>query len=266
MHLPLSSAAVPRLVVVDECTSTNDLLVASAAQEPDLSVLVTDRQTAGRGRLRREWIAPAGESLAISVLVRPVTADGVPLEPARFGWMPLLAGLAMARAVASVVPADRVGLKWPNDVQIDGLKVSGVLAEVAGTGDAIVVGAGVNLAIPADRLPTPVSTSLVVAGAEERGDALADAVLSAYLLAFRALYSALLAHGGDAVSSGLLADVRHACTTLGREVAVELPDGTTLRGVATGIDASGRLEVRSSADGRTSSLSVGDVTHVRPLA
>src|SRR5690606_5896272 len=119
MQLPLSSAHASRLEFLEECGSTNTELVKRAADAwPHLSVVATASQTAGRGRLDRVWVAPPGQALAVSVLLRPSFPLGA------YGWLPLIAGLAMARAVDSFVQAS-VTVKWPNDVQIDGLKVSG---------------------------------------------------------------------------------------------------------------------------------------------
>src|SRR5690554_1292783 len=149
MPLPLSTAQAARLEFLPECGSTNTELVIRAADAwPHFSVVATTSQTAGRGRLDRVWVAPPGQTLAVSVLLRPTFA----LES--YGWLPLIAGLAMARAVESSLPGGtlrqaqgaetslvgqpplpelvegRVAVKWPNDVQIDGLKVSGLLAEL----------------------------------------------------------------------------------------------------------------------------------------
>jgi membrane protein YdbS with pleckstrin-like domain len=171
---PLSSALVPRLVHVAETGSTNaDLLADDSA--PHLAVLATLSQTAGRGRLGRTWTAPPGRTLAASVLVE---RRGLPVEA--LGWLPLAAGVAMRASVAAVVGAGEVGLKWPNDVQVDGLKVCGILAQLRGDSSAVVVGAGVNLALGRDELPTPVSTSLSLHGAEGPTEALADRVLSGW--------------------------------------------------------------------------------------
>jgi BirA family biotin operon repressor/biotin-[acetyl-CoA-carboxylase] ligase len=258
MKLPRSESSAARLTVLAETTSTNDVLVASAADQPEFAVVVTGSQTSGRGRLGRVWVAPPGKSLAISVLLRPVHADGRALSLEHFGWLPLIAGAAMAKAITAVVPGT-VGLKWPNDVQIDGLKVSGLLAELTPAGNAVVLGAGVNLALAADELPTPVSTSLLLAGAALEGDELADAVLSSYLDNLRSLYTDFLADGVD----GALAVITSLCTTLGQRVRVELPSGVDLHGTATGIDRSGRLEVRSDEDGALVAVAAGDVTHLR---
>ena len=259
--MPNAQREASRFLVLDETGSTNDVLVAAAADEPDFSVVVTGSQTAGRGRLGREWIAPPGSSLSISVLLRPVLASGAPVALEHFGWIPLIAGVAMCRAIAPLVPGV-VGLKWPNDVQIDGLKVSGLLAELVPTRDAVVMGSGVNLSLTRDELPTAVSTSLALSGASLQGDDLADAVLTVYLRQLRSLIAAFTRDGADAESSGILALVTALCTTIGQDVRVELPGGSDLTGTATGIDGHGRLVVRRS-DGLVSAVAAGDVTHLR---
>ena len=262
MELPLSRAIASSLVLLPEAGSTNDELRARADDLPDLAVIVTDNQTAGRGRLGREWIAPAGKCLAISVLLRPRLPAGEPLEPANFGWLPLIAGVAMARALRPLVPG-RVGLKWPNDVQVDGRKVSGLLAELLVTRDAVVLGAGVNLSLTEAELPVPTATSLTLSAATLTGDALADAVLSGYLAALRELYSDFVRLGADVEASGIQQLVSDYCTTLGQEVRVQLPGGNDLVGIATEIDRAGRLVVRSLADGSVTAVAAGDVTHLR---
>lgn len=257
---PRSRAIVPVLEVLPEAGSTNDVLSARAGDLPDLSVVVTRNQTGGRGRLGRVWVSPPGKALAISVLLKP---HGLP--PEALGWFPLLAGLAMSRALGSLVEQEgdrRVAVKWPNDVHIDGSKVCGILTELlparAGGVDGIVVGAGVNLTLDRDELPTATSTSLALAGATTTDP---DAVLSAYLVELTTLYREFGAAGGDAERSALRDQVAEACETIGRPVRVELPGGDVLQGTATGLDGDGRLLVDSDA-GRTA-VAAGDVTHLR---
>jgi BirA family biotin operon repressor/biotin-[acetyl-CoA-carboxylase] ligase len=263
MHLPLSRAIAGRLDVLPEIGSTNAELVAraTAGDEPDFSVLVTDNQTAGRGRLGRSWVAPPGTTIAVSVLLRPawLTGAGNWGTPG-LGWLPLLAGLAMTRAVESMVTGHEVLLKWPNDVLIDGLKASGILAELLPSGDAVVIGAGLNLTMSVAELPVPTATSLTLNGVSP--DALADRALSAYLREFRALYGPFSMAGLDAASSGLREAVTRACGTIGRTVRVELPDGTNLYGRAESLDALGRLMVRPP-NGPPQPVAAGDVTHLR---
>jgi BirA family biotin operon repressor/biotin-[acetyl-CoA-carboxylase] ligase len=262
MDLP-RSLALCDIIQLDEVGSTNDELTIRRADSPDFTVVVTASQTAGRGRLGREWVAPPGKTLAVSVLLRPRLPAGEPLGLEHFGWLPLIAGVAMARSVASVIGGHSTTLKWPNDVQIDGRKVSGILAELLPTGDAVVIGAGVNLLLAEDELPIPTATSLVLAGAEFEGDQLFDEVLYRYLTSLRELIPSFSKSGGDAAASGILDLVSDRCSTLGQEVRVHLPGGNDLVGVATGIDSSGRLIVRRTSDGAVQSVAAGDVTHLR---
>ncbi|MEX1078626.1 MAG: biotin--[acetyl-CoA-carboxylase] ligase [Homoserinimonas sp.] len=258
MPLPLSTARAARLEFLEECGSTNtELMIRAADAWPDFSVVATASQTAGRGRLDRVWVAPPGQALAVSVLLRPsFSLEG-------YGWLPLIAGLAMARAVGRQLPADvRVSIKWPNDVQVNGLKVSGLLAELLPTADGVVVGAGLNLTIPADGLPTPNSTSLMLQGAPV-DDALLDRVLAAYLDELRQLYTGFAEHDGNAEASGIRHLVQQQCSTVGEQVRVELPGGQTRFGRASGIDELGRLSYTDGADGSVQAVAAGDVTHLR---
>ncbi len=275
MHLPLSAAVSPALTWTDSVGSTNVVLreratTESAADAPDFTVLATDNQTAGRGRLDRTWVTPAGASLAVSVLVRPATPSGRPLPMEAFSWYPLLAGLAMTRACASVLDVPTTAkLKWPNDVLISQKKVSGILTElvVTPTGLVLIIGAGVNLTLTADQLPTPTSTSLALAGVSgiHNESGLLDAVLAAYLTELRRLTSVFAAAEGDAESSGLRAQVTAACDTIGRSVRVELPSGENPIGTAVGLDAQGCLRVDLGPDTPALVVAAGDVTHLRVL-
>ncbi|MCS5734860.1 biotin--[acetyl-CoA-carboxylase] ligase [Herbiconiux daphne] len=272
---PLSEATVPKLVWRPQAGSTNVELVeaatgADAADWPDLSVLATDDQVAGRGRLGRTWTAPAGRSLAISVLLRPrrVSGEAVPLN--RYGMLPLLAGVAMSQVVGRLVgsahisnqqhAAEKVSLKWPNDVLIGDRKVCGILAELLPEGQGVVIGAGINLTLTADELPTPVATSLALAGVHAVS---ADAVLAGYLRDLSVLYRHWLAADGDAVASGVLEAAVRMSGTLGRRVRVELPGGEVKTGVARSIDETGRLVVEVDGAADPLVVAAGDVTHLR---
>lgn len=229
---------------VAETESTNaDVAAAARAGAPAGTVIVADHQTAGRGRLDRTWEAPAGSGLVMSALVRPEE-----LESTLWPWIPLMAGVATAEALA------RLGLvaqlKWPNDVEIHGRKLAGILVERIETpdGPAAVIGIGLNVAMSADQLPIPTATSLILEGIEvDRG-----AVLAVVLEALGRCYDMLLADAG-AVRAAYLA----ACSTVGSPVRVSLPDGSTLDGDATDVDEDGRLVV----GGRP--ITAGDVVHVR---
>jgi len=271
-----SRAAVPRFEFLEQAGSTNDELRLAAngtdaSGWPHGSVIVTDDQTAGRGRLGRTWLAPTGKTLAISVLLRP-TALGGTIPMSAYGWLPLLAGAAMTEAVRSALdgavpaePDDSSGgldatLKWPNDVLVSGFKVCGILSELLAEGDGVIVGAGLNLTLDEHDLPTLTSTSLLLATGR-RPDA--DAVLADYLGRLLRLVDELATHAGDAVASGLADRVAGLCGTLGQEVRVELPGGRELLGTAERIDRDGRLVVRDRENGDPQAVAAGDVTHLR---
>ncbi len=252
MDYPSSRRAAVDLRVVASSPSTNSELLALSADPsvPSFTALLTLDQTAGRGRLDRSWVAPAGTALALSVLVRDALAS--PLAT----WLPLLAGLSLAEALEPFAPG-RVGVKWPNDLLLDGRKVCGILVEVAPNGRDAVVGSGLNLTQTAERLPVDSATSLALAGVEVApGDV--DAIVADYLTRLRDE----LERPGPA--SRLRQRVAARCVTIGMPVRVALADGSALTGVATGLDEAGRLEVRVDS-GDVVAVAVGDVTHVRPV-
>jgi BirA family biotin operon repressor/biotin-[acetyl-CoA-carboxylase] ligase len=265
MHLPHSAELAASIVELVETTSTNDELVRRAAggTVPEFSVVLTTSQTAGRGRLGRSWIAPPGKTLAVSLLLRPLHPLGAPLGMEHFGWLPLLAGVAMTRSIARLLPEHRVTLKWPNDVQVDGMKIAGILAELLPAEPAVVIGVGVNLAFEREELPTETSTSMLLDGAQLSGDELVDAVLSGYLREFAALYRTFLDRGADPDASGLRAALLALCSTLGQSVKVQLPGDALLFGEALDVDSDGRLLVRDASDGVIQAVAAGDVTHLR---
>ena len=243
--------------VFDRLGSTNDEI---RARPRTWRVVVAERQDAGRGRLGRSWTTTPGTGLAVSVLVPP-PASG----PA---WAPLLAGLAVHRAVLEV--ADLLtALKWPNDVLVpsDGdRKLAGLLCEW--TTQGVVVGLGLNVGTAREDLPLDAATSLHAARAGGASDSSGTSgapktpgvdranVLTAYLV-----HLARLLREDTGPSGAVQAAYAAACSTVGRVVEVHEPGGGVLRGMATGVDDAGRLAVRT-AEG-TYAVSAGDVVHVR---
>ena len=251
-----------RLDVVAETGSTNDdLLAAVRAGAPEGTVLAAEFQTRGRGRQGRSWVARTGSALTFSVLLRPAA-----VPPANRGWLPLLTGVALARAIRATAGVE-AGLKWPNDVLAGEAKLAGILAEQAG--DAVVVGAGINVAAARDELPAPgpgalSPTSLALLGGGTDRDALLTAILRELEHWYRRWAEPGRGAGfspGDAERSGLRAEYLRCSATIGREVRVELPGGKVLTGTASGIDSVGRLIV--AAPGGPAAVSAGDVIHLR---
>lgn len=254
--------------VVAVTGSTNTDLLRDGG--PEGQVLVAEEQTAGRGRLGRSWQSQPGTALTFSVLLRP---DTVP--PARQGWLPLIAGVAVATAVRAVSGLG-AALKWPNDVLIGDRKLAGILAEQASDGDAAVIGIGLNVATPEDALPGgPVgpgpagpgglrATSLLAEGAARvKREPLLIEVLRQLEVRYLAFHD-----NPDPDAIGLRAEYRALCGTLGRRVRVELPAGQVLEGIAQDVDAGGRLLIAAgTTDGSGAStptpISAGDVIHLR---
>ena len=266
---PLSGAALTRQIVhqgglwrevsvVARTGSTNADLVADArAGAPEGAVLVAEEQTAGRGRMGRGWLSPPRSALTFSVLLRPANVPA-----ARRGWLPLLAGVAVATAIRQVSALDAT-LKWPNDVLLRSGKLAGILAEQSG--DAVVVGIGVNVSTARHELPAPTGSSRPATSLRLEGSPSLDrelllgrmlAELERWYLAWRGTHLA-----GDAEASGLRAAYVRLCSTIGRDVRAELPGRAATSGLATGIDGDGRLVVRTTAG--DVAIGAGDVRHVR---
>lgn len=240
---------------VESTGSTNSDLILSAADRQDFSVLVAGFQTAGRGRSGRDWLAPAGSSLFVSVLLKPTTFDAT-----KFSWLPLMAGLAMQKTVNHFIDGAQAKLKWPNDVLVDGKKISGVLSELVADLSGVVVGAGLNILQSQDQLPIEAATSLNLEGAHSPS---LDEVLQVYLDNFKQLYNAYAQVRGDAVASGLRAAVVENCATIGSRVRAILPGDQELLGEAIGIDDTGRLIFMPDNSSQVMPIAAGDIVHLR---
>lgn len=241
--------------------STNaDLADLGAGGAAEGTVLATTNQTAGRGRLARTWVSPSGAGIAVSMLLRP---QAVPRE--RWSWLPLVAGIAVADALAEMGVAAR--LKWPNDVLVEDRKIAGILVEVADRGRAVIVGIGVNLSRSSADLPSAAATSIgLELGATVDAPVDATATLATLLRHVARWYDlwrtaeAGTSTNGAGASTVAAAYVERSAT-LGRPVEITLPSGGVHRGAATGIDANGALIVTNAAGPTT--FHAGDVTHVR---
>jgi BirA family transcriptional regulator, biotin operon repressor / biotin---[acetyl-CoA-carboxylase] ligase len=245
--------------VVQRTGSTNSDLVARAAdgRAAEGAVLIAEEQSAARGRLDRRWTAPARSGLFFSVLLTPAE---VPL--ARWGWLPLLTGVAVATGLSRAAGVD-TALKWPNDllVTVGGAerKAGGILAERAGP-HGVVIGVGVNVTLRADELPVPGAGSLLLADAISTDR---DTLLRAVLRSLEEWYGRWRAAGGDPGPSRLQEAYAAGCATLGRTVRAELPGDRALTGEAVAVDGDGRL-VLATEDGVRAPVGAGDIVHLRP--
>ncbi len=232
--------------------STNDWLLERAREgAPAGVVVVADHQSAGKGRMGRRWEAPAGRSLLVSALLRPLAPVG---ELFTCTAAVALAAADACRRVAGVDP----GVKWPNDLVIGTEKLAGILAEsdAAAPGGrtgsvAVVIGVGCNV----DWQP-PGATSLA---AHAQGPVERDVLLEAMLecLGSRA---ALLDTGAGRRAT--VAELRSRCVTLGQRVRVEMGGAGTFCGVARELQDDGRLLVATGTG--DVAVAAGDVVHLRP--
>ncbi|MCC5844178.1 MAG: biotin--[acetyl-CoA-carboxylase] ligase [Verrucomicrobia bacterium] len=233
-------------------SSTNDDVRGMAeAGAPEGSFVTAEVQMAGRGRRGRSWFGQQGDSLMVSLLLRP------PLSPAKCGLLPLLAAVA-AREALTELGVEGVGIKWPNDLILDGRKLAGILCEISSDFDSVshaVIGLGMNVNTRKKTFPEAVrdlACSLrTVTGREwSRAD-----ILERYLRQMDAYLNE--AWQGD--FSRVLADWRAGSVTLGRSIEVTMPDGSLVKGKALDVDVSGALVFQSSA-GEIRHLTGGEVS------
>ena len=269
-----------------------EIVARDSGQLAHGTVIATTNQTAGRGRLDRDWVTPPDVALAASVLVRPnISASGLGLS-----WLPLLVGSALVAALqplfrgsagsagsegsessdgSEVGEAKRVGVKWPNDVHVrdegdamqgrPGQKLCGILCEVLPSGD-VVVGFGVNLLQDEWQLPTERAGSVLASGgdvagavtlADPNGQALVDRVLATAVAELLRLVQ-LAADEPDAAR----VRVKRDSVTLGAEVRVHMPNGPIADGRAVDLDRDGALIVDRPTGGQLV-VNAADIEHLR---
>ncbi len=235
-----------RMRCLPSASSTQDVARAEAeGGAPEGTVVLAEEQTAGRGRLGRSWVSPAGTNLYLTIVMRP--------DVERLRSLSMVAPLAVAEAVeetAGLSPR----IKWPNDVLIGGRKLAGVLIETELSGQAVrysLVGIGLNVNLDVERAPeiADIATSLK----RETGHEMSrEAVLASLLNRFEALY--IVAQQGSAVHEAW----RSRLETLGRQVRARFGQQVE-EGLAEDVDAEGSLILRRP-DGSRVTVAAGDVT------
>lgn len=250
----------------DRVDSTNSI-AARLGQEgaPHGTVVSADDQTSGRGRRGRPWHTVPGQSLCVSILLRPDCPAGT--DRSWLAWIPLAAALGVAEGIASSISRSPQ-LKWPNDLLFGSKKVGGLLCESLGTsGQAplLVVGIGINVNLAAQDFPddlrtTATSLTLECGRSVDRGP-----LLAAILNRLEPRLDAICRSELDSIRQ----DYRRACATLGRRVRVELQERVPLEGMASDIADSGALLIVPDAPTATSptprvvEVLAGDVVHLR---
>jgi len=210
---------------------------------PEGLAVVADEQTAGRGRAGRAWYSPPGQSLYLSLLLRPA------LHPRQISWLTMIGALAVVDGLSQLTALDaRLSIKWFNDVLLNGRKLAGVLVEAAFVADRLdyaILGIGLNVNTCFADAPEEVrrrATSLREAFGREFDR---DAVLAQLLAAFGARYSRLPASP--------LADYLGCLETPGRPVRLRAGD-EIIEGVAVRIQEDGALVVMTAAGERVATF------------
>ena len=251
--------------------------IADAVVGPPIAVIVADSQTAGHGRLGRQWVSRPGESSMVSFAT--VLPQSLVTDPRVNGWLQMIAGLAAIDALTAALAetgADRccashgpkddcaLMLKWPNDVFLHGRKLGGILLEsvmlpAADTPMAgLVIGIGLNLNLPADHLPTEQATSLQLHRAPLPDPLeLRDRIAAGTVTALRSRMRTFAVDPTD-YAVALRDETEALCWTLGRRVEARMTDGSVTRGVATALNPDASLTVRAD-DGVDYVVRTGDV-------
>ena len=252
------------LHIFEETSSTNVVALQLAAEGAEHgTVVIAERQTAGRGRLGRQWYSPAHHNLYCSIILQ------MKLSPTQVLWLPLITGIAIAQTVEQKAGL-RPSLKWPNDILIGRRKIGGILCESTNhdkKDGAVIIGIGLNVNAGKDTFPLNLqesATSLVIE--------------TEHMFDRHGLVATLLSHLETYLERLLSEDPRQLkqmylarCLTIGRTITIQMNDGEQLEGVAQDIALDGALCVLPLADPskpHTTDRSVieirsGDVTYVR---
>ena len=253
-EFPRAKALDVDLIVLPEVDSTQRFLADHSASPDRMTVVVTENQLSGRGRLGRSWQTSPGRGLALSCQL-PSTQVPHPVTAEWLQWLSLVVGASVAEAVSAEIGAE-VAVKWPNDVLVEGQKVAGVLGELLPP-HRVIVGVGINLSYPEGELPTPQSTSLGLHGADLNG--LADRVVSSVLERLVSVLPSIT----SPVEPPTVAWVSSWLATLGQGVRVLGADGGELVGQAVRLDSDGSLLVVPVGSTTLHRVTVGDIEHLR---
>jgi len=234
-----------RVSVVDVTGSTQLDLAESirANTAVDGEVFVANYQSAGKGRLDREFIAPPSSALLFSLYKR--------VERPRDEWnfIALLTSLSLVEALFELDQRVNLRIKWPNDILIDEKKIAGLLCQ-ADT-DGVIIGVGLNVFMQADELPVETATSLYL---QEFSELDRNIILKSILKSFKDNFQIW----GQQGSAPFIAKYEDLCSSLNRDIQIIWPSGDTKNALATGISTLGELIL---GDGTL--VNSADILHLR---
>ena len=237
---------------IETTSSTNEKAYELAEKgAPEGAIVIAEGQTGGKGRMGRKWVSPKKGGVYMSVILRPkMDLDEIPS-------VTLIAGTAIIDAIEKACGI-KAGMKWPNDIMIEGKKVCGVLTEIKAQPDMVdflVLGIGVNVNTPEDKLP-PEATSLK---AHTDKDISRVAFVRELLFSLDKTYSLFKNKGFKALRS----KCREKSVVLGSRVKI-MEHNRSTEGLAEDIDDKGALILKSDS-GKTQRIFSGDVTLCRPV-
>lgn len=232
-----------KLFVYEEVDSTNDVLreLIGDGMAEDGTVVVSDSQTAGRGRLGRKWFSPAGRNLYLSALFCPE------IPPQKSSVFTFLASCALVEVFSGY--GISATIKWPNDILVDGKKISGVLTELGtsdGSVDYLVIGIGINLNLPEEFIHREMedisekTTSLSILLREEVSR---ERFCAELVMALDRLYREFRRSGTQAIVDMWV----NRWGFLGKEISVDV-SGEIISGVVERVDGNGFLYLRTGKD------------------
>ncbi len=237
-----------------QVSSTNTLLKELAEDgAAEGTVIVAEEQKTGRGRLGRSWASPFGKGLWFSVLLKPA------LPPQETQTLTLLSATATAKGIAKTVPSLRPGIKWPNDLLLNGRKCCGILTELKAEVDQlhyIIMGIGINVNTSREDFPRELRESATSLSIESGGKIPRALLCSAVLQELDNSYRELLLHGTEPV----IKEWKRWNITLGKKVALETRGGI-FKGTAVDLESNGGLVVEGDSGGKKRFLA-GEVSLV----
>ena len=227
-----------RVSVVDEIDSTQNYLRTSNPKSGDL--ITAEYQSAGRGRLDRKFDAEKSSALLFSFYFIPETTNE------NLGYLTLLVGASVTSTLNAVTESNNFKCKWPNDILFEGHKIAGMLAEKSGEG--VIVGVGINVTTTQDALRVPHATSIFLA---------TELKINRNVLLAQILNNLEIDLHDWESGIDLTPKYRQLSATIGSQVRVELPGGSSVEAEALDIDATGRLHLTNGQI-----ITVGDVIHL----
>ena len=232
-----------RVSVVDITGSTQDDLMqlVSSNQALAKSVIASEYQSAGRGRLDRTFDAASMSALTFSMYIEPK------VDKAEWSFLTLLAALSVREALASLDHSSHVAVKWPNDLMIGEKKCAGIIAQATAKG--VIIGIGINIGMNESELPVPTATSLAIENFQVLDR---NIILGAILNHFEVNLQIW------ELGKSFIAEYKEASSTIGADVEVLLPAGVSIKSKAIGVSDAGELILESGEV-----VTVGDVIHLR---